>query len=175
MRARAIFALLAAACSSTPGEEPKDEKQAAEPLPQTQVIFRQYYKGSPIFIVENLAGRDQAKLRSKPAKHGEIKPAYIPDDVMARMLSDFKDFGYFDYAGARPPDPRTVGGRAELTIIGADKSMVSFVRRSGQGKDAYETYKNCVDTFRAVHAHFGKFQAASGAGDFGVKKVEFER
>ncbi|MHC4959900.1 MAG: hypothetical protein ACYTGN_16165 [Planctomycetota bacterium] len=175
MRALAIFAflLVSAACSSTPAGEGQGE--AKKPLPQTQVIFRQYYKGSPIFIVENLAGRDQVKLRSKPAKHGEIKPAYVPDDVMERMLTEFKDFGYFRHAGARPRDPRTVGGRAEITIIGADKSMVSFVRRNGQGKDAYETYKNCVDTFRVVHAHYGKFQAASGGAEFGVKKVEFDR
>lgn len=173
MRTCTLCSLLLAACSSAPSGR---ESAATVALPKTQVVFRQYYKGSPIFVIENFAGRDEVKLRSAPPKRGEIKPAYIPDDVMARMLKDFRKFGYFEYAGARPGNPISVGGKAELTIVGENESTVAFIRRNGQGKKAHDTYLSCVETFRAVHTHFSRFQAATGGtGAFGVKKVEFER
>lgn len=172
MRYRLFCALLLAACGSTQGRVHPD--RADEPLPPTKVIFRQYYRGSPIFKIESLSGRDLVELRSKPLEQDQIKIAYVPDDVMRRMLADFDEFGYGEYSGARPPNPLRVGGRAELTIM-TENRTVSFIRRDGQGKDAHDTYRKCVDTFRAVHLYYSRYQATRGKGDFGVKKVEFER
>ncbi len=172
-----LFCLfLLAACKSS------GTKVDATPMPLTKVIFQQYYRGSPVFILESLSGRDLVKLRSQPAKAGQVAAAYVPDKVMGELLTELRRFGYYDYSGARPRDPRTVGGRAELTVVGQGRhrdyrgrAIEAFIRRDGQGKDAYDTYKKCVDAFRVVHAHYGKFQATAGGGDFGVKKSEFKR
>lgn len=176
MRLCSICAILLAACGSTKRDPP------VEPLKLTKVVFRQYYVGSPIFVLENLAGRDIVKLKSQAAKHREVRPAYIPDEVMSQLLSEFRRYGFYEFSGPRPPNPRKVGGRAELTVIGTGRyrdhhgrAIDSFIRRDKQGKKGYETYKKCVDAFRAVHAHYGKFQATIGAGDFGVKRTGFER
>ena len=165
-------AFLTTGCSSTSGSSPDP---SAEPLPKTQVVFRQYHRNSPIFVVENLAGRDVVALRSKPTREGSISPAYVPDDVMARMLAEFRKFGYFDHAGARPGNPISVGGLAELTIIGANGRTISIVRRKGQGKEVYDAYEQCRTTLLYVHKEFAKYQAVTGDGGFGVKKAEFAR
>lgn len=174
MRHCAFFLILLTACKSGPDK--------SEPIPLTKVVFRQYYKGSPVFLIESLSGRDLVKLRSDRGEPGQIKPAYVPDEVMVKLLDELRRAGYHDYSTARPRDPRKIGGRAELTIVGQGRykdgrgrPIEAFIRRDGQGKDAYDTYKKCVDTFRAVHAHYGQFQASAGGGDFGVKKAEFER
>ena len=176
MRLCSICAILLAACGSTKRAPP------LESLKLTKVVFRQYYAGSPIFVLENLAGRDIVKLRSQPARQREVRPAYIPDEVMSKLLSEFKRYGFYDYSGPRPPNPLKVGGRAELTVIGTGRYLDhrgrphdAFIRRDQQGKGGYKTYKKCVDAFRAVHAHYGKFQTTTGAGNFGVKRTGFER
>ncbi len=68
MRLCSICAILLAACGSTNRAPP------LKSLKLTKVVFRQYYAGSPIFVLENLAGRDIVKLRSKAAKYnGDLK------------------------------------------------------------------------------------------------------
>ena len=174
MRLCTVCAILLAACGSS-----STKSASGKTLPLTKVVFRQYYPGSPIFILESLSGRDIVKLRSTPARHRDVKPAYVPDDVMAKLLNEFKRLGFHEHSGARPSDPRKIGGRAELTLIGTgdrgQRLIEAFIRRDGQGKAAFETYRKCVETFRAVHAQYGKFQATRGAGEFGVTKAEFER
>ena len=165
-------AFLTPGCSSSSGSS---SNSSAEPLPKTQVVFRQYHRNSPIFVVENLAGRDAVKLRSTPAKDGSFSPAYVPDEILSRMLEEFRKFGYFDHAGARPGNPISVGGLGELTIIGANNRTVSIIRRKGQGKVVYDAYEKCRATLLYVHAEYAKYQAVTGDGNFGVKKAEFER
>ena len=171
MRFWLICAFGLAACGSAPRESAPSPGSAVQ---QTRVIFRQYYGNSHIFVIENAAGRDIVKLRSKPAKAGSSPVAYIPDEVMAKVLAEFERLGFYRHAGPRPADPLKVGGRAELTVIDPNQRATSLIRRHGQDRSAHDAYTRCVQTFLVVHDNFGRFMATSSTEEaFGVRKAEF--
>jgi hypothetical protein len=175
MRFWSICALFIAACGSSSGSSGGTASgDRGTAMSRTRVYFRQYYKQSHTFAVENFAGRDEVELRSRPRNPDEPALAFVPDEVMEKMLSEFKRFGFYDYAGPRPADPSKLGGRGELTIVDAKGRQNAFIRVRGQGKDAFDAYQGCIQTFLAVHDHYGRFQAStSGGAAFGVKKAEF--
>lgn len=170
MRPSVGLLLLCAACGSS-GAGRADE--SGEPDPQTRVVYRQYYRGSSIFIVENIAGRDLKDLRSRPLQEGETPVAYVPDDVMREMLKEFRRFGFDDHAGPRPRNPIKVGGIGEMTVIDEDRNMVAIIRQRRQDVKVAECYGECVKTFLAVWNHFRPFgQAVTGDTKFGVQRAE---
>lgn len=186
MRVVPFVLILAAACASTPQQGRTARAQAPrlgldQPL---RVVYRQYYQDSNIFIMENLAGRDLVKLRSRKLEAGEQPIAYVPDDVMAEMLKEFRRHGYYKWAGPRPANPIKVGATGEITLIDQERRMTSLLRRKASlgtvaDKDyvhAAQSYVDCTKTYLAVWDHFRPLmQATSSDGNFGVKKAEFDR
>jgi len=170
------------ACAGAPAA-PK----AARPLPQTgkiRIVYRQYRRGSTIFVMESLAGRDLKKLRSRPLRAGEHPVAYVPDDVMRRLLEEFDRFGFQRYARPRPANPLKFGASGELTLIephGRTRSMLRIKLKPGQKAtrahiDRSRAYVNCAKTFLAVwNAYPPLMQVAAtgtGTGGFGVHRAD---
>jgi hypothetical protein len=174
MRNSIIFTALLAACGTS-----QTTTSSAAKLPtakeQVRVVYKQYRKGSLPLIMENLYGRDLVKLRSQKIPAGQSPVAYVPDDVMERMLLEFKRFGWTKHGQARPPDPSKFGASGELTVI-TDKrrKMITLLRIRGGDVDANRAYVDCVNTFVTVYNHYGpKLQATTSTTDaFGVRRVE---
>jgi hypothetical protein len=168
-RAAFLCLLLLAACSSGPTKEDR-EMVARGPV---QIIHRQYYRGSRPTIVENAAGRDIVKLRSRPLTQGEPYVTYVDDDVMAKLLNELRRMGFYDHAQARPADPRSLGARAEVVVVQPTGQVLSLVRMRGQSATVAEAYKNCALSVEAVQSLTLSPQATtSGTTQFGVRKVE---
>ena len=167
-----LTALLAACGTSQTTSSPARLPSAKEPV---RVVYKQYRKGSVPLIMENLQGRDLVKLRSHKLQRGQFPVAYVPDDVMARMLQEFKRSGWTKYGQARPADPSKYGAAGEITIITDERRrMASLLRIRGGDVAANRAYVDCVNTFVAVYNHYGpKLQATTSTTDaFGVRRVE---
>ena len=79
MRISPLCLALVAACSS-PGAKTTPVPFKADQV--IRIVHNQYRGPNSIFVAENLCGRDQVELRSRPLQPGEPAVAYIPDDVM---------------------------------------------------------------------------------------------
>jgi len=169
-----VFCL--AACGSTTSTNGKSAGAApGEPLEKAQLVFRQYYGNSHIFIMENLAGRDMVALRSRIVPVGTPPTAYIEDDVMRELLREFRKSGFYDHAGPRPPNPLKVGGRGEVTLTTGGET-ISIIRRPGQTKDAFDAYDYCRKTLLAVYDFYAQYQSTTTTGDnFGVRPTDYDR
>jgi hypothetical protein len=168
----ALTALLAA-CSSGRSASPGTKLPSREE--PVRVVYKQYRKGSLPLIMENLRDRDLVKLRSEKLTKGQSPVAYVPDDVMARMLREFKRYGWTKYGRPRPPDPAKYGAAGEITIITDNRRrMVTLLRIRGGDVATNRAYVDCVNTFVAVYNHYGpKMQATTSTTDaFGVRRVE---
>ena len=186
MRHALLPVLFLAACGTTPGTSEPPAKAggeaatAAAVAERTRIVYRQYpragRKGSPIFIVENEAGRSVVELRSKPLKPGRAPVAYVPDDVMRKLLAEFRRYGYFRHAQARPNNPIKLGGIAELTIIDENRRMLSIIptklnpnqQMARDYRRSFEAYRKCKASFLAVWNYFRPFgQVTTSEAKFG--------
>ena len=167
-----LTALLAACGTSQTTSSPARLPTAKE---QVRVVYKQYRKGSVPLIMENLQERDLVKLRSAKLRAGQSPVAYVPDDVMTRMLKEFKRSGWTKYGQARPTDPAKYGASGEITIITEGRQrMVTLLRVKGGDVAASQAYVDCVNTFVTVYNHYRpKMQATTANSDaFGVRRVE---
>lgn len=170
MRISPVFLCLLAACGST-GPKSKPEPFRADDI--VRVVHNQYRGPNSIFVVENLAGRDQVELRSRPLAAGEPAVAYVPDDVMAKMLEEFERFEFYDYARPRPGNPPGLGASGEVTVTGASGRRLALLRiKAPQGVvptrdqvEAAQAYGNCTRTFLAVWNAFPPQMQATTATD----------
>ena len=173
MRNGIILTALLAACGSTQRESAVATLPAAKE--RVRVVYKQYRKGSVPLIMENLQDRNLVKLRSEKLRAGQSPVAYVPDDVMARMLKEFKRSGWTKHGQARPTDPSKFGASGEITIITEGRRrMVTLLRVKGGELAANQAYVDCVNTFVAVYNHYRpQMQATTATSDaFGVRRVE---
>jgi len=173
MRNGIILTALLAACGSTQRESAVATLPAAKE--RVRVVYKQYRKGSVPLIMENLQERDLVKLRSKKLRAGQSPVAYVPDDVMTRMLKEFKRSGWTKHGQTRPTDPAKYGASGEITIITEGRQrMVTLLRVKGGDVAASQAYVDCVNTFVAVYNHYRpQMQATTANSDaFGVRRVE---
>lgn len=173
MRNCIILAALLAACG-TSGTASSSAKlpSADEPV---RVVYKQYRKGSVPLIMENLRDRDLVKLRSEKLPPGQSPVAYVPDEVMAQLLKEFKRFGWTKYGQPRPADPSKYGAAGEITVITDNRRrMITLIRIKGGDPAVNRAYVNCVNTFVTVYNHYGpRLQATTSKTDaFGVRRVE---
>jgi hypothetical protein len=173
MRRSIILTALLAACGTS------QTASSTARMPTTdgrvRVVYKQYRKGSIPLIMENLHGRDLVKLRSEKLPKGQSPVAYVPDDVMTKMLKEFKRYGWTRYGQPRPPDPSKYGAAGELTIITDQRRrMVTLLRIKGGNAAINRAYVDCVNTFVTVYNHFNpQMQATTSTTDaFGVRRVE---
>jgi len=167
---RVLVLAFLAACAA-PGGGAADER-----LPRTRIVMRQYYEKGSIFVLENLAGRDLVEMRSRPVPEGGVPVAWISDRDMRRTLEALRKRDFDDYARPRPPDPRSLGARGELTVYDDRGNTRALIRRHGQSLDEAEAYQDCAAVFQQVWtANRPRFQAVTGDGDFGVQRVGFRR
>ncbi len=174
MRNRTILAVLLAAACGTSRTASSSAKlpSADEPV---RVVYKQYRKGSLPLIMENLRDRDLVKLRSEKLPPGQSPVAYVPDEVMARMLKEFKRYGWTKYGQPRPADPSKYGAAGEITVITENRRrMITLIRIKGGDPAVNKAYVNCVNTFVTVYNHYGpRLQATTSTTDaFGVRRVE---
>jgi hypothetical protein len=169
--------LLLAACSAPSGS--RDAVPEATATRRVRVVHDQYRGPHTVLVIENLAGRDIVALRSQRLQPGETPVAYVPDEVMAKMLDEFERFDYLEYARPRPPNPAALGATGELTVTDADGRRRSLLRiKAPAGAtpardqvDAAKAYGNCIKTFLAVwDFHRPKMQATTSRGAFGVER-----
>ena len=165
----AVGTALLAACAG-----PAKEDVATMDSGPVRVVYRQFYRGSRPVILESIGGRDAIKLRSKPLRGNDAQVKYVDDEVMLRLLESFRDFGYYEYARARPGDPAAYGARAELTLIRSNGGTLSFIRQRGQGKKAADVYSKCVRSLLAVDNFTYSLQASrrESGDDFGVHRAD---
>ncbi|MEM8882841.1 MAG: hypothetical protein AAGD14_02080 [Planctomycetota bacterium] len=157
-------------CAGTSSED------GGQPLPQTRVVMQQHYRNGSRFVLENLAGRDIVELRSQPVRKGESPVAWVSDAEMRRLLKSFEKSDFAAYAKPRPSDPRAFGVIGEVTIYDEQGRARSILRRRGQPVAEAEAYQSVAASYQQVWtANRPKFQAATGDGEFGVKKAEFGR
>ena len=173
-RANPILTLAAALALFAACAGPAKEDVAMMDAGPVRVVFRQYYKGSRPVILESIGGRDPVKLRSKPLRGNEAHVKYVDDEVMLKLLESFRDFGFFEFARARPGDPTAYGARAELTLIRSNSRTISFIRQAGQGQRAGDAYGKCVRSVMAVDNFTYSLQASKrgGDGEFGIHRAE---
>jgi hypothetical protein len=174
MRNSIILTALLAACGTS-----RTASSGTVQLPtadeRIRIVYKQYRKGSIPLIMENLQGRDLVKLRSRKLPKGQSPVAYVPDDVMMRMLKEFKRYGWTKYGQPRPPDPSKYGAAGELTIITDQRRrMITLLRIKGGDAAINRAYVDCVNTFVSVYNHFNpQLQATTSTTDaFGVRRVE---
>lgn len=180
MRHIVIFALFTASCASSPGgSRPSLPKASADS--KVRVVWNQYKGASSVFILENLAGRDLVELRSRRLETNKVPVAFVPDDVLAKMLKEFQRLDYADHAVPRPADPRTLGAKGEITIIDENNRQISLLRVPALGGTqkqvaAAQCYGECARTFNAVWSHYPpQMQATTSKSAFGVKRADYER
>lgn len=175
MRISPLCLALLAACGSTVGKTKPVPFRADQVI---RVVHNQYRGPNSIFVVENLAGRDQVEMRSRPLQPGEPTVAYIPDDVMEKMLEEFKRFDFYDYARPRPANPPGLGASGEITVTDANGRRLALLRiKAPEGisptrdqVDAAKAYGNCMRTFLAVWNEFPpRMQATTSADPFQTK------
>jgi len=151
-----LFCLpLLAACGS-PGARTKPAPFRADQV--IRVLHNQYRGPSAVFVIENLAGRNQVDLRSRALPPGEPAVAYVPDDVMEKMLEEFDRFEFYEYARPRPANPPGLGASGEITVTDANGRRLALLRvKAPQGVtptrdqvDAARAYGKCMRTFLAV-------------------------
>jgi len=173
MRNGIILTALLAACGTSQTTTSAGKLPTANE--QVRVVYKQYRKGSVPLIMENLQDRDLVKLRSEKLPAGQSPVAYVPDDVMVRMLKEFKRSGWTKYGQARPTDPAKFGASGEITIITEGRRrMVTLLRVKGGKLAANQAYVDCVNTFVTVYNHYRpQMQATTASSDaFGVRRVE---
>jgi len=173
MRNSIILTALLAACATS--QTTSSTAKLPSATEQIRVVYKQYRKGSLPLIMENLLGRDLVKLRSEKLPKGQPPVAYVPDDVMKRMLQEFKRSGWTKHGQLRPTDPSRYGAAGEITIITEDRRrMVTLLRIRGGDVAANRAYVDCVNTFVTVYNHYGpQLQATASTTDaFGVRRVE---
>ena len=172
MRISPVCLALLAACGST-GTKAKPVPFRADQV--IRVVHNQYRGPNSIFVVENLALRDQVELRSRPLQPGETAVAYVPDDVMERMLEEFGRYEFYDYARPRPANPPGLGASGEITVTDANGRRLALLRiKAPQGVsptrdqvDAAKAYGNCTRTFLAVWNAFPpRMQATTSTDPF---------
>jgi len=138
MRLPILLLAFLTACAAGPPAA-RREPAALPSAGKIRIVYRQYRRGSTIFVMENIAGRDLKALRSRPLRPGEHSVAYVPDDVMRRMLEEFDRFGFPRYARPRPANPLKFGASGELTLIepkGRTRSMLRIKLRRAKGPPA---------------------------------------
>lgn len=167
MRAAFACLCLAAACSSTPGGE---KAPPASGTARVRVQVRQFYAGSIPVVVENLAGREVGAAR-KTLRKSDPPVAFVPDDVMARLLKEMRRIGFEDFAGPAAPESALAGARGEIRVAGEDGRVTGLVRRAGQGAKASQVYTDCVAAVMAVYNFYQPARVQAGEGDFGVRKA----
>jgi len=176
MRILLPLLLLLAACGSS-GSSTRREKPTVREGERVRVVYNQYRGAHTVFVIENLAGRDVVEMRSRPLQPGEVAVAYVPDDVMQKMLEEFARFDYYGFARPRPPNPQSLGASGEITVTDAKGRRVSLLRiKSPAGIDpshdqieAAQAYGQCARTFLAVWNTFPpRMQATTSRGAFGV-------
>ena len=166
---------LLAACGGT------GTKTRVEPFEATQliqVVHNQYRGPGSVLVVENLNGRDQVELRSRLLPPGAPAVAYVPDDVMAEMLKEFKKGEFYEYARPRPANPPGLGASGELTITDQGGRRLALLRiKAPPGvtptRDQIETaqaYGYCTRTFVEVWKAFPpQMQATTAVDPFQTK------
>jgi hypothetical protein len=171
---RIAFLAACAACASTGQTGSEDAEQS---YPQTRIVFRQHYDQGTRLVMENYAGRRLVDLRSQVIPKGEVPIAWVPDDVMKRMVRELKRKDFDEYARPRPGDPKALGVRAEITIYAkGDGRGKALMRTHGQPRAEAESFQMCATYFREVWTEYRpKYQAAQGDGSFGVKRAGYER
>ncbi len=167
--------LLLAACSS-PG--PRSKPAPFEANQVIRVVHNQYRGPNSIFVVENLAGRDQVEMRSRPLQPGEPAVAYIDDDVMEELLKEFDRGDFYRYARPRPANPPGLGASGEITVTDANGRRLALLRiKAPQGVsptrdqvDAAKAYGYCTRTFLEVWKAFPpRMQATTSTDPFQTK------
>lgn len=161
---------LLAACGST-GSKARVEPFRADQV--IRVVHNQYRGPGSILVVENLFGRDQVELRSRPLAPGEPAVSYVPDDVMAEMLKEFEKGDYYEYARPRPANPPGLGASGELTITDANGRRLALLRIKAPPNvsptrdqiDAAKAYQYCTRTFVEVWKAFPPQMQATTATD----------
>lgn len=171
-----ILLLLLAACGSSQGARKKPPPFEADQV--IRVVHNQYRGPSTVFVMENLAGRDEVALRSRPLAPGEPAVAYVPDDVMAEMLKEFDRGDFYDYARPRPANPPGLGASGEITVTDANGRRLALLRiKSPPGMaptkdqvDAAQAYGYCARTFIAVwNSYPPRMQATTSRDAFQTK------
>ena len=160
-----------AACGST-GPKSTPEPFRADQL--IRVVNNQYRGVNTVFVLENLAGRDQVALRSQPLRAGEPAVAYVPDDRMAALLDAFERADFYDYARPRPANPPGLGATGEITVTDASGRRLALLRvpnppglaPTRDQIDAARAYTNCKNAFHDLWTQFPpQMQAMTGSGD----------
>ncbi len=147
----------------------------------TRIVQREYRTGSTIFIMENEAGRDIKKLRSVVLREGQSPVSYVPDDVMDRLLLEFRKAGFKKYSQARPANPIQFGAIGEVTVIDENRKMQTILRipMRGAGDKKHlattKSYVDCKQNFLAVYNFFKPQMQATTKVDFGVRRTDYRR
>ncbi len=175
MRVSPLCLVFLAACGA-PATRTKPVPFRADQI--IRVVHNQYRGPNSIFVVENLAGRDQVELRSRPLQPGEPTVAFVPDDVMEKMLDEFERFDFYDYARPRPANPPGLGASGEITVTDSNGRRLALLRiKAPKGVvptrdqvDAAQAYGNCTRTFLAVWNAFPpRMQATTATDPFETK------
>ncbi|MCZ6572069.1 MAG: hypothetical protein ACE10D_13380 [Planctomycetota bacterium] len=165
---------------ATPAEDTTAKAEAADP--PTRVTLRQFvYKKktgarvkTPTFIVENYAGRDIGKLRSRTLRRGQPVPAYVEDEVMRELLKYLKKYDFYKYAIRSPSDPEGLGARGEIRLQ-TEKGSQSLLFTGGLALDKRKlqyAYRDCRKTVLAVYDATPKYQfTRQGKEALKVKRV----
>jgi len=176
MRISLLCLLLLAACSGTEGARKKPVPFQADQV--IRVVHNQYRGPNTVFVMENLAGRDEVALRSRPLQPGEPTVAYVPDDVMAEMLKHFDQGDFYEYARPRPANPPGLGASGEITVTDSNGRRLALLRiKTPPGIvpttdqiDAAKAYGFCARTFLAVwNAYPPQMQATTSRDAFQTK------
>lgn len=169
--------LLLAACSSTAKRKKPEPFRADQVI---RVVHNQYRGPNSVLVMENLAGRDEVQLRSRPLQPGEPAISLVPDDVMAKMLEEFDRADFYDYARPRPSNPPGLGASGEITVTDANGRRLALLRikappgvtPSHDQVEAAKAYGYCTRTFLAVWDMFRpRMQATTSTDPFHAKPL----
>jgi len=179
MRILPLMALFAAACGSTRGT-PATRLPDPSPTLQLRVVLNQYRGENGVFVIENLAGRNEVELRSEKLPPGATPVAYVPDEILERLFREFRRAGWNEYAIPRPANPINLGASGEISVIepgGRTRSLLR-IRAPGGGQltkeqtEALKAYVDCTRNFMAVWGQFPPRMQATTSATFGVKRAE---
>lgn len=167
---------------TTAKAEAAAKKRAEAADPPTRVTLRQFVYNkktgarvkTPTFIVENYAGRDIGKLRSRTLRRGQPVPAYVEDEVMRELLKYLKKYDFYKYAIRSPSDPEGLGARGEIRLQ-TEKGSQSLLFTGGLALDKRKlqyAYRDCRKTVLAVYDATPKYQfTRQGKEALKVKRV----